>query len=534
MNGESSKVTSGVTSGPGSPATKRKPVPTPRSTLRKPADKDEKERRQLIINSQGQTSGESGSPVENSAPVNGGKTGGEDSEDILAALEKIPGVGSLRSLNSVGSSSQPSISLDQKFKREESSHSLASGLSLNSGPEGRKRSLGDRSRTSPRILMLNGKKDDTKLFTIQYNRSNSHDGESSVDTETSSDSPASPGGKVVSRGAEKRRSQKSVKILESDITALTDVEKIYEAATRNLNDKTIQERPLPELPPKFDADNNDENIEVVSNEEIYTALLTPDDHYQELNPSNLPSTTTNNKSSSTFASSSYNKTETANLMLPNHTLLSKSSSKRCSSSTKTNMDVHNSLPSLSLSSTNNKNYLTMTGTIKRGKNLPEKSLDIQLSVTPDHLTKLEKRVHDKYHDRCFCGLRRGPHVFLVSLLSIPFMLIYSTFQAFFLGSMTWFNIFLYYNEERTCCHKLLSPLILLFYPFWIVPITLGLGLYGGLRVVSWYWDSWIQEISNPDCGFMAWICTKMNLPDCAPYQVVLLSAEESPNHPQHV
>ena len=106
---------------------------------------------------------------------------------------------------------------------------------------------------------------------------------------------------------------------------------------------------------------------------------------------------------------------------------SKSSSKRCSSSTKTNMDVHNSLPSLSLSSTNNKNYLTMTGTIKRGKNLPEKSLDIQLSVTPDHLTKLEKRVHDKYHDRCFCGLRRGPHVFLVSLLSIPFMLIYRYF-----------------------------------------------------------------------------------------------------------
>ena len=113
------------------------------------------------------------------------------------------------------------------------------------GPEGRKRSLGERSRTSPRILMLNGKKDDTKRG---YNRSNSQDGESSADTETSSDSPASPG-KVI-RGAEKRRSQKSVKILESDITE-TDVEKIYEAATKNLNDKTIQERPLPELPPKL-------------------------------------------------------------------------------------------------------------------------------------------------------------------------------------------------------------------------------------------------------------------------------------------
>ena len=69
----------------------------------------------------------------------------------------------------------------------------------------------------------------------------------------------------------------------------------------------------------FFSDDNNDNIEVVSNEEIYTALLTPDDHYQELNPSNLPTTT--NKSSSTFASSSFNKTETANLLLPNHTLL---------------------------------------------------------------------------------------------------------------------------------------------------------------------------------------------------------------------
>ena len=247
-------------------------------------------------------------------------------------------------------------------------------------------------------------------------------------------------------------------------------------------------------------------------------MLTPDDHYQELNPSNLQNI-------------SDDKTETANLII-NNTSISNRSSKR--SSAKIGIMEGSSIPSLTSSSNNPKNYLTMTGTIKRGKHLPEKSLDIQLSVTPDHLTKLEKRVHDKYHDRCFCGLRRGPHVFILSLLSIPFMLIYSTFQAFFLGSMTWYNIFLYYNEERTCCHKLLSPLILLLYPIWIAPVTLGLGLFGGLRCISWYWDSWISELKNPDSGFMAWICTKLSLPDCAPYQVVLLSAEESPNHPQHV
>ena len=128
----------------------------------------------------------------------------------------------------------------------------------------------------------------------------------------------------------------------------------------------------------------------------------------------------------------------------------------------------------------------------------------------------------------------------ISILSIPFMLIYSVWQAFFLGSMTWYNIFLFYNEEKSCCHKLLSPFVLLFYPLWIVPVTVFLGLYGGLRVISWYWDSWIAEIRNPDSGFMLWICSKLNLPDCAPYAVVLLSADEEINeghkkcHPQNV
>ena len=91
--------------------------------------------------------------------------------------------------------------------------------------------------------------------------------------------------------------------------------------------------------------------------------------------------------------------------------------------------------------------------------------------------------------------------------------------------MTWYNIFLHYNEDRTCFHKLLSPFVLLFYPIWIVPVTLGLCLYGGVRCISWYWDSWIAEVCNPDSGFCAWICEQFNLPDCSPYQVVLLSAE---------
>ena len=148
------------------------------------------------------------------------------------------------------------------------------------------------------------------------------------------------------------------------------------------------------------TDSDIDDIEVVNKEEIYTALLTPEDHYQELNPSTNAGIiiAAAKKDDSGGGSCSELKTEMGTNSLRSD----------CSSS--------------------NKNYLTMTGTIKRGK-LPEKSVDIQLSVTPDHLTKLEKRVHDKYHDRCFCGLRRGPHVFFISILSIPFMMIYSAFQV---------------------------------------------------------------------------------------------------------
>ncbi len=249
-----------------SPATKRKPVPTPRSTLRKPSvDKEEQARRRQIINggpdsqvrletssacqkqkqkrkhllnfcyllSQGQTSGESGSPEAESQPRV--KTGGEDGEDILAALEKIPGVGSLRSLNSVGSS-QPSLTLDPRFRREESSHSLASGFSLGGSDKAateRKRSLGERSRTSPRILMLNGRHNSTKE-TPSSATMNHNNGDSVAS------SPASPGSKVL-RGAEKRRSLKSVKIDDTVIESST-------VETNESGKKAIQERPLPDLP----------------------------------------------------------------------------------------------------------------------------------------------------------------------------------------------------------------------------------------------------------------------------------------------
>ena len=253
---------------------------------------------------------------------------------------------------------------------------------------------------------------------------------------------------------------------------------------------------------RLDSKMEVDEIKVLSTEDIYTSLLTPEDHYCELNPAVVSNTsqTKSNSSNNIFDPSNVKSFKTK---VHDATLASSKSKSNCSSN----------------------GYLTMTGTIKRGR-FQEKNVDITLNLTPEHFSKIEKRVHDKFHDRCFCGLRRGPHVFILSLICVPFMWIWSTLQAFFLGSMTWYNIFLHYNEERSCCHKILSPFVLLNYPFWIAPVTLFLGIYGGLAQISWYWDSWIKEVRNPDSGFMGWFCGFVNLPDCAPYQIIFLESDQ--------
>ena len=45
-----------------------------------------------------------------------------------------------------------------------------------------------------------------------------------------------------------------------------------------------------------------------------------------------------------------------------------------------------------------------------------------------------------------------------------------------------------------------SPFVLLFYPVWIIPVTFGLGIYGGFSQVSWYWPNWRKELTDPEKG----------------------------------
>ena len=82
------------------------------------------------------------------------------------------------------------------------------------------------------------------------------------------------------------------------------------------------------------------------------------------------------------------------------------------------------------------NYLTMTGTMRK-KRREVSVYDVQMSLTPEGLAKIERKAQDRYHDRCFCGLRRGLHVFVLSLLAVPFAWVYATLSAFYIGTLTW-------------------------------------------------------------------------------------------------
>lgn len=162
--------------------------------------------------------------------------------------------------------------------------------------------------------------------------------------------------------------------------------------------------------------------------------------------------------------------------------------------------------------------LTLIGTVKRGNNKGE-CFDVQLKISQEKLLSSPKK------SRCCCGCCRGPHILLISLLLLPICWLFSILYAFYMGTISWYNVFIYYNEQRTCCHTIfVSPIILLLYPAWIIPISLILGTYSCITLLSWDCTSLREKLSDPERGFYGWICNKVGLPDCSPYQVVVLSA----------
>ncbi|XP_063221240.1 transmembrane protein 169 [Bacillus rossius redtenbacheri] len=174
--------------------------------------------------------------------------------------------------------------------------------------------------------------------------------------------------------------------------------------------------------------------------------------------------------------------------------------------------------------------LTMTGTIKRGKKAGQ-SVDVRLNISREELEVLEATIAAKKRggpapvSSCLlCGPRHGPHVAVWTALCLPFAVAVSGAYSFYMGTLTWYNVFTYYTEEKPLiCRILVSPFVILMYPFLIVVFTLGLGLYAGFTQLSWFFDSWLKEITDLEKGFYGWLCAALKHEDCSPYEVVVLT-----------
>ena len=114
-------------------------------------------------------------------------------------------------------------------------------------------------------------------------------------------------------------------------------------------------------------------------------------------------------------------------------------------------DISTNEKSKLVKQTSRNGFLTVTGTIKNGRNKGE-CFDVHLKMNRDRLSKIEKEANLKKSSSCLCGLNRGLHILLPSLILVPFLWIFCTFYALYMGTITWYNIFIYYNEQRSCCH----------------------------------------------------------------------------------
>ncbi|KAL2081031.1 hypothetical protein ACEWY4_022884 [Coilia grayii] len=176
-------------------------------------------------------------------------------------------------------------------------------------------------------------------------------------------------------------------------------------------------------------------------------------------------------------------------------------------------------------------YVTLTGTITRGKKKGQ-MVDIHVTLTEKELRDIAKSKErlDAECERdgrarrsCGLGVCQGPHVVLWSLSCVPVVFLLSFITSFYYGTLTWYNVFLVYNEERTFWHKItVCPFLIIFYPMLIMAVSLSLAIYSAVVQVSWVFSEWWTAVRDLEKGFCGWACGKLGLEDCSPYSVVEL------------
>lgn len=171
-------------------------------------------------------------------------------------------------------------------------------------------------------------------------------------------------------------------------------------------------------------------------------------------------------------------------------------------------------------------FVTMVGTVKRGRKKGQ-IMDMKVQMSREELDELEHSIISHQledDDRCFFGCRKGPHVLTLSLVLVPFIFCLSAGYSFYMGTMTWYNILVYFSEKKPIFQKMfVCPLLIISYPFLITILTVGLGMYAAIVQISWHYDNWKREVPDWEKGFYGWLCGALDLEDCSPYEVVILT-----------
>ncbi|XP_048729438.2 transmembrane protein 169-like [Ostrea edulis] len=122
--------------------------------------------------------------------------------------------------------------------------------------------------------------------------------------------------------------------------------------------------------------------------------------------------------------------------------------------------------------------------------------------------------------RC-CGATDGPHVTLMSVVLLPIAFLSSLAVVFYYGAWTWYNLYIHYSEERTICHKVLvCPVLIITFPLTVGLSSLGVALFAAFVQISWSFYRWKTEFLDFEKGFYGWLCYKLGLPMCSPYDVL--------------
>lgn len=168
--------------------------------------------------------------------------------------------------------------------------------------------------------------------------------------------------------------------------------------------------------------------------------------------------------------------------------------------------------------------VTLTGVVTRG-HMPGQQVKVQLEMTEDDFARFnEKHEKSSAKRRWVFDRRNGPHIFLMTILFMPISFISSLCISFYLGTLTWYNIIVFFSEEKSIVHKLtICPFVILTYPFTIGVSAFILALYSCIVQLSWFFNLWWQEVQDFEKGFYGWVCDKLHIPQCSPYDIVVLN-----------